>query len=322
MNQSNEKGKRNNLLGIIFTVLAACFFINHTAENFKDIPSIQWNIGSVNVLFFSVILIIISIGNNGLIWHQLIIDQGLKVSWKNILKISLIAQFGKYLPGNIGQHIGRVYMAKQAGIPLAVTLNTILTETFWFVGVGSGLALLSLLIFSDSALPYEYVNISPMVLSVVFPVLWFLPWLCIRGINLFLPGFARKISGDERINEPKLKVALVVAVQIMVNFLIIGIILYFQADWFFGHNDGGIIELTCLFSIAWIAGYIVPGAPAGLGIREAIMVILLAPNFGTSVAIGLSITLRITTSLGDGLAFLIGVLFKRLQEKHNGNTME
>jgi hypothetical protein len=30
--------------------------------------------------------------------------------------------------------------------------------------------------------------------------------------------------------------------------------------------------LTGLFAVAWISGFIVPGAPAGLGIREAILV--------------------------------------------------
>lgn len=306
----NEKAKVRKLLGVVFTVLATVFFISRVINNFQDIPPINWNIGLINIFVLSVILIVISIGNNGLIWQRLLSDQGTKVSLKWTQAIFLITQFGKYLPGNVGQHLGRVYMAKQAGIPLAVTLNTILIEVVWSVGIGAGLALLSLQFFVDSKSLNAFLKINPAVLFLIFVILCFLPWLCIRIVNSFFPGFAQKYSGGDKILEPGLKTALIVGVQFIFDFLVMGVILYLQARWFFGHMGGNIIELTCLFSIAWIAGYIVPGAPAGMGIREAMMVFLLTPDYGSGLAIGLSITLRITTTLGDGLAFLIGFLIK------------
>jgi uncharacterized membrane protein YbhN (UPF0104 family) len=66
-----------------------------------------------------------------------------------------------------------------------------------------------------------------------------------------------------------------------------------------------------LFAIAWIAGYLVPGAPGGLGVREAMMVMVLSPVLGAGAAVGLSLTLRLTTTLGDAVAFGLGIIGRK-----------
>jgi uncharacterized membrane protein YbhN (UPF0104 family) len=89
------------------------------------------------------------------------------------------------------------------------------------------------------------------------------------------------------------------------------LILKLQAQFLFGVTNGSVLALTCLFSLAWVAGYLTPGAPGGLGIREAMMVLLLPPVVGTGAAVGLGITLRIATTVGDATAFLIGLAMRR-----------
>jgi hypothetical protein len=53
-----------------------------------------------------------------------------------------------------------------------------------------------------------------------------------------------------------------------------------------------------------------PGVAGGLGVREAMVVALLTPVVGAGAAIGLSITMRLATVAGDGLAFGLGRLLK------------
>lgn len=321
MSQVSKPRIHYRVFSAVFTVLASGFFISYAIDHFKDIPSVQWGHEAIGVLAFSVALIVLSIGIGGLIWQFLLRDHDITVSNSKIQEIFLVAQFGKYLPGNVGQHVGRVYMAREAGVPLAVTINTMLMEVFWGAGVGAGLGLLSLLFFVDPASLTGFVGISPMALALLLPVALLLPWLGIRFINFFLPWLARKLSGGGRIVEPRLQTAVVVAGLFALSFLIMGIILHFQAQWLFRHAGGSIIELTCLFAIAWIAGYLMPGAPAGLGIREAMMIVLLTPIFGSGVAVGLSITLRMTTTLGDVLAFLIGIFARWSSRKHLGDSL-
>jgi uncharacterized membrane protein YbhN (UPF0104 family) len=60
-------------------------------------------------------------------------------------------------------------------------------------------------------------------------------------------------------------------------------------------------------------GYVVPGSPGGLGVSEAMMVVLFTPLTGAAVAAGLAVSMRLTTLLGDALTVLLGVLGRRMQ---------
>jgi len=66
--------------------------------------------------------------------------------------------------------------------------------------------------------------------------------------------------------------------------------------------------------LAWVLGFIVPGTPGGIGIREVILAELYAQELGQGIAIGLSIVLRVITSLGDlvtfGLAYWVSCTTK------------
>jgi uncharacterized membrane protein YbhN (UPF0104 family) len=56
-----------------------------------------------------------------------------------------------------------------------------------------------------------------------------------------------------------------------------------------------------------VIGFVTPGAPAGLGVREAVLLLLLAHGMGAANASLLILTLRIATTLGDMLCFVIGL---------------
>jgi uncharacterized membrane protein YbhN (UPF0104 family) len=59
------------------------------------------------------------------------------------------------------------------------------------------------------------------------------------------------------------------------------------------------------FALCWVAGFVVPGAPAGLGVREALFIRLFAPGIGEGVAACVAVAYRIITTLGDLLTFLV-----------------
>lgn len=64
----------------------------------------------------------------------------------------------------------------------------------------------------------------------------------------------------------------------------------------------GIIIVTS--AAAWIAGFITPGAPAGVGIREAILVLSLTQLFDASLAVIVTFMYRLITVVGD-FTFLV-----------------
>ena len=72
------------------------------------------------------------------------------------------------------------------------------------------------------------------------------------------------------------------------------------------------------FAFAWIAGYITPGSPAGIGVREALIVFSLSRFLGEAESLYIAFVLRIVTLLGDFVFFLISfsVKLEPLIESH------
>jgi uncharacterized membrane protein YbhN (UPF0104 family) len=302
-------------LTITITLIAIGFFINFAAQHFEDIPPLQWNATSIIASLSSVILMVFSISIVGVIWKTLLQDHDAYISWKESQIIIAISQFGKYLPGNVAHHIGRVFMAREAGIPVSSTVNTMLLETLWGIGIGTGLAMLALILYIDKQSLGFQLHITPLQLAIFLILLLFIPRWIISYLNKYMPRVSSRLSGGGAIVIPRYRTSFLVAILFLFCFIILGLIIKLQAQWLFNVDEGGVFELTCLFSAAWLAGYLVPGAPGGLGVRESMMILLLSPVLGPGTTIGLGVTLRITTTTGDATAFILGVALKRLELK-------
>ena len=70
--------------------------------------------------------------------------------------------------------------------------------------------------------------------------------------------------------------------------------------------------------IAWIAGFVVPGAPGGLGPREAALVTLSAPSLGEPNALLAVALFRCVTLSGDVVCFLLGRVIYQAAAKDAG----
>ena len=64
--------------------------------------------------------------------------------------------------------------------------------------------------------------------------------------------------------------------------------------------------LLAAAAIAWTVGFLMPGAPAGLGPREAVLLTLAGPMLGEAPALVAIVLFRVVTTLGDVVLYLIG----------------
>jgi hypothetical protein len=84
------------------------------------------------------------------------------------------------------------------------------------------------------------------------------------------------------------------------------IVAWTMTPWKFG--DAG--HAVAIFSIAALAGYLVPFVPSGAGIREAVIVALMAPFIGPAGALSVAIVARAVAVLVDVLvAALLGATY-------------
>ena len=76
-------------------------------------------------------------------------------------------------------------------------------------------------------------------------------------------------------------------------------------------NLSQLITITGGYVFAWILGYITPGAPGGIGIRESVMLIVCGGLFEEKVII-YALLFRISSIFADILGFIIGRLCEKI----------
>lgn len=76
------------------------------------------------------------------------------------------------------------------------------------------------------------------------------------------------------------------------------------ADW---------LTLVPWIAAAWLLGFLVPGAPGGLGIREFVLVLGLTPVTGEAQAALDALMFRLVTITGDTIMTVIGTVWLRNQ---------
>jgi glycosyltransferase 2 family protein len=86
--------------------------------------------------------------------------------------------------------------------------------------------------------------------------------------------------------------------------------LIFLATYLLVAPPGGTAPMALLplmvaaFVIAWLAGLLTPGAPAGVGVREMVMILLMAPLVPEAALVFAVVLSRIITVCGDTLFYL------------------
>jgi hypothetical protein len=87
----------------------------------------------------------------------------------------------------------------------------------------------------------------------------------------------------------------------------------------FEHDHPNVVWVTGIYGFAWLVGFLTPMAPGGMGVREGVLALSLAPHYGLGVAVSLAIALRLVHTAGDLLASLLIELTYRLR-RHAGET--
>lgn len=251
-------------------------------------------------------------------WVWLLRSMGQQVSHVRMIAIFASTQFGKYLPGNIAHHIGRVVLARAAGVRLPVALFSVVYEMLLVLIACAHVSALTLLWDHPEALSRWKVTSyrTPLLLTITacaVLALLLAPRIAVRLAR------ARAVSkGETDYSLPNLHlgaatVASAYAVY-AINFCLIGCGLWLVAHALLAGSTPtpNLVFLIGAFASNWILGFITPGAPAGLGIREAILSGWLSTTIPAADVVLLVVALRIATTLGDLLNFGWGslMLFK------------
>ncbi|MFI5233540.1 MAG: lysylphosphatidylglycerol synthase domain-containing protein [Gemmatimonadales bacterium] len=200
-------------------------------------------------------------------WRQIVVAWGGKLSWPAAARIWFISNLGRYVPGKIWQIGAMGALAQEAGVSSAAAVGSSLV-----VNLVNLLAGLLVVLVAGSRLVVGYGS-ALVIALVVFCVLvlgspWLLPPLArlatrVTGRNIPIPAI------------PPLAIIFAVA-GCSLAWNLYGLAFHDLTVAIFGGAAGRPTYYTAVFTLSYLAGYIVLFAPGGLGVRETSLVALLA----------------------------------------------
>lgn len=233
---------------------------------------------------------------SGWVWSWILreFNQPAPGSWGVI--VYLKTNIAKYLPGNIWHFYGRAMAAKNVGMPLGVASLSVLLEPLLMAAAALGIALIS------GIQGYWLLQLLSLgaVLAIVHP----------RVLNPLLKLASRIKGKSSTANEPSVQIRRYPLKPLLGE---VAFVLLRGAGFVLTVLALGTVEPTHLlpilsgFSVAWLLGLVIPGAPGGIGVFEATAVALLSSKLSPGLILGSVALYRLISILaeagGAGLAW-------------------
>jgi len=243
---------------------------------------------SVPLLLASSLLLLGAYLMSAAIWGRLVLDLGgPAVATRDAIPIFMVANLGRYIPGKIWQIAGLSLLARRRGVPAATATGAAV--------LGQGIALAGACIVGLGALMAAPIDVRawavPGAVTLVAGV----------GIGLSPPVFRRVAriwfrvirreapSGLDRVH------ALRWLLLYTANWALYAFSFWLMAVSF--GQVGEVVPVASAFAAAYVLGYLMVFAPAGVGVREGFLVVFLGPHFGVGPAGVLAVVARLWTTV-------------------------
>lgn len=207
-------------------------------------------------------------------------------------------QIAKYVPGNVFHYAGRHVLGSRMGIGHGPLAGAAIYEIAGLLVASNSLAIIGIVFYG-----INQTKISVLSLLSIFFITLLIP-IILNKVIVKIPKLRSFNFQDRKINE--IIMHLIPTYLLYVIFFLISGVVLFEVVHAVSDIDDirqlGYVITT--FVVAWIAGNVTPGASAGVGIREAIMVVSFTNLFGEPQSIFIALIFRIITVLGDFIYFL------------------
>lgn len=284
-------------------VLAIFYFLLRTLiRNWTQIPfaDLRFDPASIatSLLCLTAYFMVLTRG-----WSAIVAELGGRIQYGRAFWIMSTSQMAKYLPGGIWYTLGRVYLARAERITEEIGLLSVVFETF-------------LLMLTDLIIFLAAVNFIPgdptlsPVLSFVFIVV-ILTLLYPPLLNALLNLALRVLRRPAVRLRAKYAEILKLSIYFFAVWLIQIVGFYFLIHSIYPVAISQLPTLAAAYTLSWITGFVVLFAPGGLGVREGMMTLLLAPILPLPLAIAVSFLARVWITVFEILMFLSGLIIRR-----------
>lgn len=296
-------------VGLALGVMASVMFVMYAARALRGqdlhmyaVPRSLAGIAAAALLYTLIIPI------SAWAWQRLLADLGTPRTWRELVTIMSITQAAKYLPGNVTQHLGRAGMALASGIALRPLTISVAAETLLAATAAAAVGLTGAVLSPEGLWMFSGGNLTVLIIvgALAAALLVALvtaprtvPWI-VRRFTSYDPDLP---GAEVPLRTSSLMCAFA---AYCANYVIIGVGIVAMASQLLPaqRHDGAL--LTGSFALAWAGGFLAFGAPAGLGVREGLMLAMLRSSYSGPDALVLVIAHRLATVAGDTVCLLAG----------------
>ncbi len=278
--------------GLGIGIVSIIFVIRKLSEYSDQIDFSEFNIFST----FSLLGLMLAYGSANLFlalaWRDLLLYLGVSTTRKWAIQTYGISQIAKYVPGNIFHFAGRQAIGQAAGLPAMPLAKS----SVWEIGLLATTGLL----FSVLVIPlYIHWITFPIALS---------GFVIVLGISFICIGFlvGKNVASSMKYYLVFLVISGIIFECIVVLFTPMGI----------GSNSI-FIGIVGVYVVAWLAGLMTPGAPAGLGVREVVFLTILHSFISERELLKAIVLGRFVTVGGDFLFYAFSMVMRLREKKAN-----
>jgi glycosyltransferase 2 family protein len=279
-------------VGACLLVASFAFLAAQIASMASDARAAGVDVSDVRKVLVAAPVYLIAVSLVHIGWGALVCAgaQGEQITLRRATGVALRAQLARYVPGNVMHLAGRQVLAARLGWPQGAAAAATVVELVLLPIVAGGLVLVGA-VFIDDVRRIE-VGLMPLVAlgtaALGLLVGWKLAdrWSRASTIKTSLSGMGTAAS------------------RVALGYLAF-LVLAGCAQWILLQEEplGRVVVAS---TVAWVAGYLAPGVPAGLGVREAVLVLLLQLDSGNA-AIAV-ILFRVAMVSSDVILYAIGTL--------------
>lgn len=298
MNKFNKK-----TLQLVFAIVIVFFIVAVFLKQYRSISldniTINWIglVASISLYFVAVTL-------QALIWNQLIeLIEHKKYSLKDLFSIYIPSWLASYIPGKIGSIGYKVILGANKNISKITILFTSLSEIIIFIFLGFIVSVPAVvnnktIIDSNKILLFAF-------LLLVSLMIFFNPKIFTSVINKLYKYFTKKTAQINIGNSYKKNSLLVFVLEYFLIHIIYGIGFFFLANSLQDYSHLNLLFLISSWALAQVVGMITIISPSGIGVKEAVLTLLLSTQLPLEIAIAISVASRLWTITSDVLLYLI-----------------
>jgi uncharacterized membrane protein YbhN (UPF0104 family) len=289
--ESSAGSRLKVLVRLAILLLALGFLAALVASQWQALQSFQWQFRPLWLLPSFALLAVAALLELS-IWRSLLASLGGRLCWRRAAETWFLSNIVRYIPGNVWQFLGMAELAADDGVSRLATFTSIALHQVLNMAAGLALAALYFALAGQGAW-----------LDALRPILLLAP----LGLLLCHPRLLESILNRllALLKRPPIQVTLTWR---QIGMLLLG----YAATWLVMGSGFALLAaavtpitaaqlaaLVATWVAAYVVGYLSLLTPGGLGVREGVMILLLAPLFPAPVPTVLALAARLWVIIGE-----------------------